>query len=58
MPRVSFSVENPAETTETNLMSTVKLFDAARYGKSRVVFFVLFAKLTKLLFFLFSLALW
>tara|TARA_A100001515_G_scaffold143778_2_gene145833 strand:+ start:90 stop:1091 length:1002 start_codon:yes stop_codon:yes gene_type:complete len=38
VPRVSFSVENPAETTEINLMSTVKLFDASRYGKSRVVF--------------------
>ena len=38
IPRVSFSVENPAETTEVNLMATVKLFDAARYGKTRVVF--------------------
>ena len=38
IPRVAFSVENPAETTEVNLMRTVKLFDAARYGKTRVVF--------------------
>jgi len=38
IPRVSFSVENPAETTEANLMSTIKLFDAARYGKTKVVF--------------------
>tara|TARA_A100001011_G_scaffold388414_2_gene467970 strand:+ start:403 stop:1383 length:981 start_codon:yes stop_codon:yes gene_type:complete len=38
IPRVSFSVENPAETTEVNLMNTVKLFDAARIGKTRVIF--------------------
>ena len=38
VPRVSFSVENPAETTDENLNKTVKLFDAARLGKSRVVF--------------------
>ena len=37
-PRVSFSVENPAETTEINLNSTIKLFDAARIGKTRVIF--------------------
>jgi nucleoside-diphosphate-sugar epimerase len=37
-PRVSYSVENPAETTEINLNSTVKLFDAAKIGKTRVVF--------------------
>ena len=38
MPRVSFSVEYPAETTEANLNKTIKLFDAARFGKARVVF--------------------
>lgn len=38
VPRVSFSVENPAETTEVNLMNTVKLFDAARIGKTRIIF--------------------
>lgn len=37
-PRVSFSVKYPAETTEVNLNSTIKLFDAARLGKTRVVF--------------------
>jgi UDP-glucose 4-epimerase len=38
VPRVSFSVDNPAETTDVNLNSTVKLFDAAKIGKTRVVF--------------------
>ena len=38
VPRVSFSVEYPAETTHVNLNSTIKLFDAARIGKARVVF--------------------
>ena len=38
IPRVSYSVEHPAETTSANLDNTVKLFDAARYGKTRVVF--------------------
>ena len=38
VPRVSFSVENPAETTEVNLNKTIKLFDAAKIGKTRVVF--------------------
>jgi len=38
IPRVSFSVDNPAETTDVNLNSTVKLFDAAKIGKTRVVF--------------------
>lgn len=38
VPRVSFSVEYPAETTEVNLNKTVKLFDAARLGNTRVVF--------------------
>jgi nucleoside-diphosphate-sugar epimerase len=38
IPRVSFSVDNPAETTDANLNKTVKLFDAARIGETRVVF--------------------
>lgn len=38
VPRVSFSVEYPAETTDANLNKTVMLFDAARLGKTRVVF--------------------
>jgi len=38
VPRVSFSVEYPAETTDANLNKTIKLFDAARLGKTRVVF--------------------
>lgn len=38
VPRVSFSVEYPAETTEANLNSTIKLFDAARLSKTKVVF--------------------
>jgi nucleoside-diphosphate-sugar epimerase len=38
VPRVSFSVEYPAETTEANLNKTVKLFDAARLSSTRVVF--------------------
>jgi len=38
VPRVSFSVEYPAETTDANLNKTVKLFDAARLSKTRVVF--------------------
>jgi UDP-glucose 4-epimerase len=37
-PRVSFSVENPAETTDNNLNKTIKLFDAAKLGKARLVF--------------------
>lgn len=37
-PRVSYSVENPAETTDNNLNNTIKLFDAAKLGKARVVF--------------------
>ena len=38
VPRVSFSVEYPAETTDANLNKTVALFDAARLSKTRVVF--------------------
>ena len=38
VPRVSYSVENPAETTEINLNNTIKLFDACKIGKTRVVF--------------------
>jgi nucleoside-diphosphate-sugar epimerase len=38
VPRVSFSVENPAETTDSNLNKTIMLFDAARIGDTRVVF--------------------
>ena len=38
VPRVSFSVEYPAETTKANLNKTVNLFDAARLGNARVVF--------------------
>lgn len=38
VPRISFSVEYPAETTDANLNKTVKLFDAARLSSTRVVF--------------------
>lgn len=38
LPSVTFSVNNPAETSEVNLNNTVKLFDAARLGKTRIVF--------------------
>jgi nucleoside-diphosphate-sugar epimerase len=38
VPRVSFSVDNPAETTDLNLNRTIKLFDAARIGNTRIVF--------------------
>lgn len=38
MPQVSFSIDNPAETSENNLNKTIKLFDAARIGSTRVVF--------------------
>ena len=37
-PRISFSVEYPAETTDLNLNRTVRLFDAARIGNTKVVF--------------------
>ncbi len=38
VPRVSFSVEYPAETTDYNLNKTIMLFDAARLSSTRVVF--------------------
>jgi nucleoside-diphosphate-sugar epimerase len=38
IPQVSFSIENPAETSENNLNKTIQLFDAARIGQTRVVF--------------------
>jgi len=38
IPRVSFSVENPWYTTDTNISKTVKLFEAARGAVDRIVF--------------------
>lgn len=37
IPRVSYSVENPAETTYTNVFSTVRLFEACAGNVDRVV---------------------
>lgn len=37
IPRVSYSVENPAETTYTNVFSTVRLFEACSGKVDRVV---------------------
>ncbi len=37
VPRVSYSVEEPIETMETNLLGTVKLFKAAAEGNTPVV---------------------
>lgn len=37
MPRVSYSVENPAETTFENISKTIKLFEAAAGGTDRIV---------------------
>lgn len=37
MPRVSYSVENPAETTFENISKTIKLFEAASGGTNRIV---------------------
>jgi len=37
IPRVSYSVENPAETTYTNIFSTVKLFEACSGHVERIV---------------------
>jgi len=37
IPRVSYSVENPAETTYTNVFSTVRLFEACAGKVDRVV---------------------
>jgi len=38
VPRVLYSVENPSETTDTNLSSTVRLFEACISNVERVVF--------------------
>jgi len=37
MPRVSYSVENPAETTFENISKTVKLFEAAAGATNKIV---------------------
>jgi len=37
VPRVSYSVENPAETTHTNISKTISLFEAASGSTKRVV---------------------
>ena len=37
IPRVSYSVENPAETTYTNVFSTVRLFESCSGNVDRVV---------------------
>jgi len=38
IPRVSFSVENPSLTTDINIFSTVKLFEACAGNVDRIVF--------------------
>jgi len=38
IPRVSYSVENPSETTDTNISGTVRLFEACIDNVNRVVF--------------------
>ena len=38
IPRVSYSVENPAETNEINVAATVRLFEACAGSVKRVVF--------------------
>jgi len=38
VPRVAYSVENPSETTDTNISKTVRLMEAARGNVRRVVF--------------------
>ena len=38
VPRVSYSVENPAETTDANILKTVCLFEACTSSVSRIVF--------------------
>lgn len=38
IPRVSYSVENPQETWNVNVTSTIKLVEAARIGGSRFIF--------------------
>jgi len=37
VPRVSYSVENPAHTTDVNISSTVRLFEACRGSVNRIV---------------------
>lgn len=38
VPRVSYSVEQPAETTDTNILKTVQLFESAKDSVKRIVF--------------------
>ena len=38
LPRVSYSVKNPTETTATNISATVALFEACVDSVSRIVF--------------------
>ena len=38
IPRVSYSVENPGETTDTNVSDTVRLFEASIDNVERIVF--------------------
>lgn len=38
LPRVSYSVEQPWHTTDTNILKTVRLFEAARGTVDRIVF--------------------
>ena len=38
IPRVSYSVENPSETTDTNIADTVRLFEAAAGNVKKVIF--------------------
>jgi nucleoside-diphosphate-sugar epimerase len=38
IPRVSYSCENPAETTSVNILKTVQLFEACNNSVNRVVF--------------------
>ena len=38
VPRVSYSVEHPGETTDTNISKTVHLFEAAAGNVTRIVF--------------------
>tara|TARA_Y100000310_G_scaffold328281_1_gene396177 strand:+ start:6918 stop:7901 length:984 start_codon:yes stop_codon:yes gene_type:complete len=38
IPRVQYSVENPIETTDVNILSTVKLFDSCCHAVQRVIY--------------------
>ena len=38
IPRVSYSVENPSETTDTNVADTVRLFEAASGNVKKIIF--------------------